>query len=370
MFFFFFFFLNTLEVVLLSLPVVRRCLVVADIEEGGNVTGQDSSIMDINSFGAQFLPPTPGGPNETSDPVGMSGPALTLNALESHNKMTPKKKSGVGGKRYKSRSSRSYSSFGGDIQTKSLLTQRLPSPGLGLMMPLASITLYASLELSDQDGVKAMAVEMKRRQIEETYDSSLTNFGWKDFISIVSKTALIQMCIIIVNVTSFFVFPSVLSIQAPPSELTDSLYGDMWPWLMICLWILSDCVGRHIAWGRMCCGVIVGMTFVSALIAARCLLVYMYFSEAFDLVPQLSLWLKENMESYIPWVYGVGIMGFTHGYVVTVCVLVITCSYSNICMNITTYISILATVMIIFINFIFHNIFFLPGVRCPHQRSL
>ena len=297
-----------------------RCLAVADIEEGRDIT---NAVSDINSFGAQFLPSTPGGPLGSSDPVGLSGPALTLNALESHNKMTPKKKKGIGGKRYRSKSSRSYSSFGGDIQTKSLLLQRLPSSGLELMVPFASVTLYASLELSDQDSVKAMAVDMKRKQIEETYDSSLTNFGFKDFLSILSKTTLIQLCTVIVSATSFFVFPSVLSQQHPPSELSESVYGDIWPWLMICLWLISDCVGRHIAWGHACCGVILGMSFVSCLIAARCLLVFMYFDETFNMVPELSKWLAHNVGSYLPWVYGVGLMGFTHGYLGTVRILTV-----------------------------------------------
>ena len=303
---------------LLSLPVVVRCLAIADLEEGGG--GDTTSLaagMDINSFGAQFLPPTPGGVG-ASDPVGMSGSALTLNALQSHNKNTPKPKKGIAGKKYRSKSSRSYSSFGGDIQTKSLLLQRLPSSGLGLMMPFASITLYASLELSDTDSVKAMAVEMKRKHIEETYDSSLTNFGPMDFMSIVAKTMLIQLCTVVVNATSFFVFPSVLSVQMPPSETVGSLYGDMWPWLMITLWLVSDCVGRHIAWGHVCCGVIISMIFILCLIAARSFLVFMYFYGAFSLVPELSDWLAANMGSYIPWVCGIGVMGFTHGYLGTV----------------------------------------------------
>ena len=74
------------------------------------------------------------------------------------------------------------------------------------------------------------------------------------------------------------------------------------------------------------------MSFVVCLIAARCLLVFMYFYGAFNIVPELSNWLEKYVGNYLPWLYGVGLMGFTHGYLGTVSIFMFGV-YINICIH-------------------------------------
>lgn len=136
------------------------------------------------------------GGKEGNDDI--SGSFLTTSALSSHNSRTAKFKDG---KKYSSKSSRVYSSYGsnygGDLKSSSLTRQRIPSEGIPLMILLASVNMYSALELSDEESVKAEATAMKRTQMDATYHWTLTCFRLKDTWSVLLKTLFLQMSAVV-----------------------------------------------------------------------------------------------------------------------------------------------------------------------------
>jgi len=88
------------------------------------------------------------------------------------------------------------------MKSSSLTRQRVPSGGMSLMTVMSSVALYSSLELNDEESVKAEAIAMKRRQMEATYHWTLTCFCVKDSGWILLKTTLLQLAVIAVCCSS------------------------------------------------------------------------------------------------------------------------------------------------------------------------
>jgi Nucleoside transporter len=143
------------------------------------------------------------------------------------------------------------------MRNKSLLMQRVPSEGVAFLGPLASVCLFAALELSDEDSVKAEAVAMKRRQLEESYDRSLTNFCCGDLFSSLWKTLPMLLLLLLLCSSSMLLFPLLLlGLPSPASLAPDSVVAEHWGELLLAAWLLADATGRHLV-GLLrgcCCG--------------------------------------------------------------------------------------------------------------------
>ena len=208
------------------------------------------------------------------------------------------------------------------MKSSSLTRQRVPSAGMSLMPLLASVQLFSSLELTDEESVRAEAVAMKRRQMELTYDASLTCFGPKDFLSVLSKTAVLQLSTIAHCVSSMVVFPAVLAYLPVPAWLSQYCSNIFWPAAPMALFLIADLIGRHISalalkiFGCFCssgvgiCGSVAAVTLQLLAVMVRIwymcttLLLPIFFATDDNLTIEASL--TSCVESLV-------ILGLTHG---------------------------------------------------------
>jgi hypothetical protein len=301
-----------------------------------------------------------------SDPAAgrgaKAGSTLTMTALTSHNL---NQNSATKKKKYSSKSSRTYSSFGGEVKSKSLMLKRVPTTGVALMSLLASSPLFLSLELSDEESVKADAVSMKRRQMEEIYDSSLTGFVYKDLWSILCKTWLSLILLFVHLCSTFIVFPVFIyslplplqqtqpSVSEPQSEsFLPSIITKNWSMSLLLVFILFEFIGRHVSSLNKCCygwalnavitlliilrslsvlysiflayfasGIIFYIIFtylhiyIFIIINIIFIIIVLYFTETFrETTFEYNNWLLQNDSNLL---VVISILGFTHSYLGT-----------------------------------------------------